>query len=124
MPGPVSTQDVQLLALLLASTLLTAIVFVMRSESAASGAIRFPPDAALAPPGRRTIATLLDAAPAVGVVLGVGVARGTPLAEAWDAASEDAVASLLLGMLVMFAHGVVGESLFGRTLGKALTAAA
>lgn len=119
--APVSAADYRLLAIVLVGVMAMALAFVLRTETDDSIVV-LPEGAVLAEPGRRAVATLIDALVAITLTSNV---MGAGLAEVFT------VEGLLLGkglvMLVVSLGvgaviGSVAEAVFGRTVGKLLTA--
>ena len=122
--GPLSAVELRVLAVGLLLVMGMILVLVLRPESARAP-LALPPGLALAEGSRRWTATLIDAA--LALILGSKLA-GVPLVSAAgslivlaDPGGEGGV--LLLWVLgVALGHGTIAECLFGRTLGKWLTA--
>jgi uncharacterized RDD family membrane protein YckC len=118
--GPISSQELKLLAVALVGIMGLILIFVLRPESPAK-AVNLPPGVALAEPGRRAAAGLIDA-----LIAGLAGAAitGVPLSALVIGYGQDrdqTAGTLLLAILAVgIAHGTFGEWLFGRTLGKLL----
>ncbi len=117
---PISPAQFRLLAAALVA--LMALVLLIVLVPVRERPVQLPPGAALAEPGRRLVATVIDgliAAFVVSVAYGVPVLHILTLrvlvepAGAWTSVA----AVLLVGFLI----GAVGEGVFGRSPGKALT---
>lgn len=120
---PLSASQFRVLVLLLLGIVLVILLFVLRpAESSLGGPLVLPPRTSLAEPGRRLVAALLDLAPAV--VLASRL-TGIPVLEAASVEGMlgrgDAFVLLVDSLAAAFVHTTVCESLFGRSLGKALT---
>ncbi len=117
--GPVSPDDVQLLLLVLASIFLTAIIFIARPGARQDDSFVLPPDAALAPPWRRTTAAAIDLLPglAVAYLLEADVLPPNPVSEWLDGV----VGLILLVVVITIFHTSICEPIAGRTLGKWIT---
>ncbi len=119
--GPISAVEMRVLALLLVCAMVLVLLFVLRPE-ARRAEVSLPRGFALAEPGRRTVATLIDCLP--GLAVGLRVADVGPVGvEGLLAllAGRDLLVVLGVCGLVGLAHAAVSEALFGRSLGKALT---
>lgn len=119
----VTGREIQSLALLVGALMLTILVFVLRPDDALAGAIVIPEGYALASPLRRVGAVLLDLLPPLAVCAAAFGVSGSELLHA-AVLSDDATTrgALALGVAFMITglHSVLGEWLFGRTLGKAV----
>lgn len=117
---PVAGRELEWLALILGSVLLTVAVFVFRPGTLSGGAVILPPRTALAEPWRRAAAGVLDALAAV--VLAWLVWRFST----GDSAGIASVVKASGARFVLLAAGAgivastLAEALWGRTLGKAL----
>lgn len=119
--SPVSIQDFQLLAMLLVGVMLVIVLFVLRPD-AEREAFSLPRGLALAEPGRRIIAGLIDAAPAMVLAVDLTGARPADLFTLNGLLGEgDGVWAVAAALAIGFAHCTLAEWLFGRSLGKALT---
>lgn len=120
-PGPVTRRDIQNLALLLGLVMATATVFVLRPGAVRSRGDVLPPAVQEAGPGRRIVAAVLDALPAL---LATTLSLGVPIGSAGQLIEHLAFEHGAWLMLVSFgatvAHCALGDRLFGRTLGKAI----
>jgi hypothetical protein len=122
--GPFSSQELRLLAVALVGVMALVLVFVLKPQSAGKP-VHLPAGLALAAPGRRMIAGLMDGAFAA--VLGAqltDVPLGTLVSGIGADADARAGMLLLVTLGVAVIHGTIGESVFGRTLGKLLCACA
>jgi hypothetical protein len=118
---PISSLDVKILAVFLVCVMLAIVVFVLRPDGARDALI-LPKGAALAEPGRRAIAGAIDAV--VAIVIAAQITR-------IDVSESLTLDSLIRGTTTLwlmlstigigFVLGTLGEWLFGRSLGKALT---
>lgn len=112
---PVSTRDLQGLWLMVLLIGATVLLVVVRAEG--PGVVVLPEKTSLAPVGRRMVAGAVDVLAAAALV---GLVRGQTPLEVFSA--ESIAASPVwptLGLLVAgFAHCLVGEAFFGRSLGK------
>ncbi len=120
--SPVSPAEFRILVLLLLGVTVAIMVFVLRPSGPGGRDVPLvlPARAALAEPGRRIAAAVLDLAPAL--LLASKVA-GVPLGEMWSAEGllgGGALVLLLDGLGLAFVHTVLCEWLFRRSLGKAL----
>lgn len=119
--SPVSGRDFQLLAMLLVGVMLVIVLFVLRPDSE-SEVFSLPSGLALAEPGRRVIAGLIDTAPALVLAIDITGARPADLFTLAGLLGEgDGVWAVAATLAIGFAHCTLGEWLFGRSLGKALT---
>ncbi|MCC6661374.1 MAG: RDD family protein [Phycisphaerales bacterium] len=121
--GPVSVEELRVLAIGLLMVMVLILVLVLRPDSGRPP-LALPQGLALAEGSRRWTATLIDVL--VAAIAGSKIA-GVPLATLLESGllieptGEGGL--LLLWMLgVAVAHGALAEWLFGRTLGKWLTA--
>ncbi len=119
--GPVSRRDVEFLALAMLALLGTVLAYVLGGSGKKQGSITLPEGVSLAEPWRRLLAGAFDLGLAVLVAAilarsELGIAMG--LSEGSIIASPRAVALIVAFVLV---QAVVGEALWGRTVGKALT---
>lgn len=116
----VSGQALAMLAVLLASLFASALVFVFRPEDAARESVVLPPHTALAGPGLRLIAGAIDAA--IGIAAGWALAAtfGFDLETQGDSSINFGWEGLLVSLAVMVMLGALGESIWGRSIGKAL----
>jgi uncharacterized RDD family membrane protein YckC len=117
---PVSPAEFRLLMLMLVSIFLTALLFVLRPQSAETVA-SLPEDAALAGPLRRILASLIDVAPGAAIAWFVWGRGFEPSQDVLLWLAEDGAAPLLVVGGAMALHSIIGEAFTGRTLGKALT---
>jgi uncharacterized RDD family membrane protein YckC len=116
--GPVSSQELKLLAAVLVVVMAVILLFVLRPEREGPP-LTLPRDLALADPGRRALAGAVDVLLAAGVgarVSGVSLLDlVSPAQLLMDAAP---VVGLLVTVGVGMALGTLCEGLWGRTLGK------
>jgi len=112
---PVSPGEFRLLALVILGVMVLALLFVLRPDGDGGVAV-LPPETSLCEPGRRLGAGLADLLIAL---LGGSVISGLVSGEA--SFSFENPMALVCAAVVFFAHGVFGEWLGGRTIGKALT---
>jgi uncharacterized RDD family membrane protein YckC len=117
--GPVSSQELKLLAVALVVVMAVVVVFVLR-PGGDSAPVSLPKDIALAEPGRRLMAGLIDLA-----IAWIIAGRFTEFS-AIDLISPSRlmtgsapVSAALFIAGVGFLHGTLAEWLWGRTLGKA-----
>jgi hypothetical protein len=119
--GPVSSQELKLLAAVLVAVMAVILLFVLRPEREGPP-LTLPRDMALAEPGRRVLAGAVDVLLAAGVgsrVSGVSLLDlFSPTQLLMDAAP---VVGLLVTVGVGMALGTLCEGLWGRTLGKLIT---
>lgn len=116
-PTPVSPRDIRWLAAGLLVLMVVVLAVVLRSEGD-RGVATLPDGFALAPPGSRMLAGLIDAAVAV-------VIARAMLREEWERVLDPSLSSRTLAiwglaLAVGFAHAALGEWLAGRSIGKAL----
>lgn len=119
--SPLRLQDLQVLALLLGAVMLTVLLFVLRPDAAARAAITLPEGTALASPGVRAVAWIIDLAPGVLIsarIYGVDVA--SIVTAPFQPVGAEGIWPLVTALWVTLAYGSVAEWLWGRTLGKAL----
>lgn len=113
---PLTRQDLQSLWLVLLLIGGTVLIVVIRSDGG-QGPVVLPPNASLATPGRRLVAGLVDiciAAAIVGAIMGKAPAQVfSPVALA-----AAPVTPLLALLAAGFAHTLLSEAVFGRSLGK------
>lgn len=118
--APVTGEDLRWLSLGVVA-LTVAILFYMLRPGADADAVVLPEGVALAEPGRRLAAGLLDAV-LVGLV--VSATTGVPLQHVLLVApllgSAQGVAALVLFVGLGAVQGTLGEWLWGRTIGKSL----
>lgn len=110
---PIAPGEVQVLALALGSAFLSVLVFVVRPASKWSGPVKLPEGTALAEPTRRMAAFSIDMLP--------GVVASWALFGPEATVAETGALPLLVIALVAVAHTAIGEAVWGRTFGKALT---
>lgn len=120
--GPMSPSDFRMLALLLLGVMLLIVLFVLRPD-ASRQPVSLPRGFALAEPGRRVLAAMLDTLPALLIASKVA---GIPFSEVavlgiFNDSTGAAFTLLLYTAGLGFAHATLGEWLFGRSLGKVLT---
>lgn len=116
--GPVTPGDLGLLGLVLIVAMGVALVLVVRGGEEAE--ISLPPGMALAEPGRRMVASLIDGLIALVVASRL---RGTPLLELASPSTfvtGELVWVLAIGIVAGAALGSMFEFLTGRSIGKAL----
>lgn len=116
--GPVTPGDLGLLGLVLIVAMGVALVLVIRGGEETE--ISLPPGMALADPGRRMVASLIDGLIALVVASRL---RGTPLLELVSPSNfvtGELVWVLAIGIIAGAALGVIFEFLSGRSIGKAL----
>ena len=109
--GPISRQDVWMLAIILGSLFLSMLLFILYPQRGAKGGAIPPIGCAAAEPSRRAAATAADLMPAM-MLVDIAI-------RLWPEAVGGPVAMALVAV-VMFLHGVIGETCFGQTIGKAL----
>lgn len=117
--GPVTPGDLGLLGLVLIVAMGVALVLVIRGGDETE--ISLPPGMALADPGRRMVASLVDGVIALVVASRL---RGTPLLELASPSTfvtGELVWVLAVGIVAGAALGVIFEYLTGRSIGKAFT---
>lgn len=118
---PISSLDVKVLAVFLVCVMLAIVIFVLRPDRAREPLI-LPKGTALAEPARRAIAGGIDAV--VAVLLASQVTR-IDLAEALTFDSlirgTHTVWLMLAAIGIGFVLSTIGEALFGRSIGKALS---
>jgi hypothetical protein len=120
--SPVSPAEFRILVLLLLGVTVAIMVFVLRPTGPGGSEVPLvlPARAALAEPGRRIAAAVLDLAPAM---LLASKLSGVPLGELWSAEGllgGDALVLTLDSLGLAFVHTVLCEWLFRRSLGKVL----
>jgi uncharacterized RDD family membrane protein YckC len=121
-PSPLRQEDLQLISLVAGSVLLIIILFLLRPEGELHAEPTIPEWAALAEPGPRMVAALIDLIPAAGIS---SLVWGVPI---WAAVSpglaieaSESLMPIFTTAGIFFLHSAVSEWLTGRTLGKALT---
>jgi hypothetical protein len=119
--GPVSSQEFRLLAMALVGVMVVVMLLVLRPPVVGGPPLSLPPEFTLAEPGWRMLAGVID------VVLAAVAASMVTGAAVWELISvsslmrdEGSLAGLLVLLGVGFAHGTIGEWLWGRTIGKSL----
>jgi len=119
--GPVSSQELRLLALALVGMMLVVLLIVMRPAAAAGAAFSLPRGLALSDPGRRITAGLIDV---VIAALAASALTRIPVLDLVSLGSIIRDPGSMVGLATMlgvgFVHGTAGEWLFGRTIGKAV----
>jgi hypothetical protein len=122
--GPVSPEELKLLAVALVGVMALILLFVLKPEES-RGPVHLPKGVTLAEPGRRMFAGLLDLLLAATIASAL---TGRGLLELLLLSGVFTEASAMLGVLSMLGIGfvlsVIGETLFGRSAGKALTGCA
>ncbi|MCC6969226.1 MAG: RDD family protein [Phycisphaerales bacterium] len=116
--GPVTPGDLGLLGLLLIVAMGVALVLVVRGGEETE--ISLPPGMALAEPGRRMVASLIDGLIALVVASRL---RGTPLLELASPSTfvtGELVWVLAIGIVAGATLGAMFEFLTGRSIGKAM----
>lgn len=120
--SPVSRGEFQSLALLLIGAMVVVLVVVVRPPPAAAEPV-LPPGTAIAPAGRRLIASLCDLVPSLivtSLILDITILETLgPLA--LPATGSVDILPLLLVLGLSAAHSALGEMITGRSLGKMLT---
>ncbi|MEL6797600.1 MAG: RDD family protein, partial [Planctomycetota bacterium] len=120
--SPVSRGEFQSLALLLVGAMIIVLVVVVRPSPTAAEPV-LPPGTAIAPPGRRLVASIADLLPSIfvtGIMLDITVLETLGPIALPVTGSVDIV-PLLVVLALSAAHSAGGEMLTGRSLGKALT---
>lgn len=122
--GPMSAQELKLLAAILTAIMAVVLLFVLRPEGPAS-TISLPRDAALCDPGRRAAAAVFDAALA-GLIAArfADVSLADLVSPGRLLASTGPLVFLVLTAGIGFAIGTLGEWMWGRTPGKAMVGCA
>lgn len=118
---PISFRQVELLAVVFVSILLSIAVFLFKPSALQRDGVRLPHGAALADPPRRILAFVGDLIPAVllaGWIWGIAPARMLEPAVVLHA--PDGVRPLLTAAVILIGHSTLSEAAFGRTIGKAL----
>lgn len=115
-PGPISTGEFQLLAALAFSATIGVLIFVLWPDRS-DGVVRLPAGTALAEPFRRAMAGGIDLS--IAIVAAALIVGDMGIAGLADAPIGD-VRTILAAIGIAFGHGVLGEWLFSRTMGKAL----
>jgi len=112
--NPVSAGEIQVLGAVLSSLVLTVLIFLLKPDRGAS-VITLPPGASLAEPSRRLLSTAIDLIP--GLLL-----ASTIWSDADSATNFADVGIIPLAVVagVTVLHTTLAESIFGRTLGKAV----
>jgi len=114
--SPITTSDYRFMGIAMAWVLGLVVVFLWRMPS--KEALHMPPGVSIAEPGRRMIASLVDAGVAVVIACRV---TGLPVMEFLNSgvwANGPAQNTLLIAIGILIVAGTVLESLFGRSLGK------
>lgn len=120
--SPVSRGEFQSLALLLVGAMIIVLVVVVRPSPTAAEPV-LPPGTAIAPPGRRLVASIADLLPSIfvtSIMLDITVLETLGPIALPVTGSVDIV-PLLVVLALSAAHSAGGEMLTGRSLGKALT---
>lgn len=119
--GPVSSQELRLLAMAMVGLMLVVLLIVLRPTPGAGAPVSLPKGVVLAEPGRRMFAGLIDVAIAA---MAASAATGIPVVALFSFSGLVREPGTLVGLLLLlgvgFAHGTIGEWLFGRTIGKAI----
>lgn len=120
--SPLSASEFRLLVVLLLGVTVAIVLFVLRPTGSPSAApLALPEQTALAEPGRRMAAAVLDLAPALLLASRLsGVAPWEALTLDGLLSGGDGLALLLDALALAFAHTTVCEWAFRRSLGKAL----
>ncbi len=120
---PVTPGDFRAMAFVLFMVMALVLVFVLRSEKRDAPVV-LPSDCALADPGRRTAASLIDLALALAAASGIlGTSPALVLASG-ELFAENGLAFLGLTLGIAGLVGACGEFFFGRTPGKLITGCA
>lgn len=123
--SPLARREIEALGLALASLLVAVCAVVFRRDGIARDAVKLPPNTSLTPPGRRTLAAMLDFALAVvvaGWIWNVGIldvllaGAGQPGGQAGGLG----VRPLVTALMFLFFTSTIAEALTGRTLGKGM----
>jgi hypothetical protein len=119
--GPVSSQELKLLAIALVGVMIVVVAVILRPDAGSAG-ISLPRGYALAEPGRRVVAGVVD------VLLATLVVSAVMRVSVLELLSIDVLArgsgglgALLLIVGVGFAHTTLGDWLVGRSIGKVAT---
>jgi hypothetical protein len=122
--GPVSSQELKLLAAMLTVIMAVILIFVFRPEGAGA-TVSLPRQATLCDPARRIGAALFDGAASALIASQVTGASLAEVLSPWGMA-EDGAALVTLGLIaaIGFAQCTLGECLWGRSLGKAIAGCA
>jgi hypothetical protein len=122
--GPVSSEELRLLAVAMVAVMALILVFVLRPEEGRTP-VNLPKGVALAEPGRRIIASLIDF---VLAALITGALTGRSAIDLVLLVGVFTDAGGMLGLLLMLGIGflvsTLSEWLFARSAGKALTGSA
>ncbi len=119
--GPISRREFQAMSIVLVVLMIGLLVFVLRPDPA-DGVANLPPSTAIAEPGRRVFAGLIDFGAAL---VTASATFDRPVAELIDpgqwveglGGAWSLLAVLLMGLIL----GTITEWLLGRSLGKSLT---
>ncbi|MEO0631383.1 MAG: hypothetical protein AAFY46_11780, partial [Planctomycetota bacterium] len=120
--SPVSRGEVQSLALLLVAAMIVVLVVVVRPSPASAEPV-LPPGTAIAPSGRRLVASLTDLVPSLfvtSVLLDITLLETLGPIALPVTGSVD-IMPLLMTLGITSMHCAAGEMLTGRSLGKMLT---
>jgi hypothetical protein len=119
--APVSQQELKILAVLLVGVMAVVLLFVLRPD-ARGAPLTLPKGVTLAEPGRRLVAGFIDLAAAA--LIASGLARASPmelLTPAHLLNDPESLEAILMVLGIGCLHCTLGEGLFGRSLGKALS---
>jgi uncharacterized RDD family membrane protein YckC len=119
---PIGQHQLQAVVLLLASIMLTVMLYVARRDAGERGAVSLPEAWVIAEPSRRLLAGLIDAMLAYVVV---GLAYGDPVRWLTENVivliSEEGATPIMLWVIALGAHTAATEVVFATTIGKRLT---
>ncbi len=120
--SPVSRGEFQSLAMLLVAAMLLVLVVVVRPSPAAAEPV-LPPGTAIAPSGRRLVASIADLVPSLVVtsmLLDITLLKALgPIALPVTGSID--IVPLVVALAITALHSALGEMLTGRSLGKMLT---
>jgi hypothetical protein len=119
--GPVSSQELKLLAIALVGVMIVVVAVILKPDGGGAG-LSLPKGYALAEPGRRVVAGVVDVLLATLVVSAVLRVSVLELLSA-DLLSRGSggITAVLLILGVGFVHTTLGDWLIGRSIGKVAT---
>ncbi len=119
--GPVSTNDLQLIVLIVAAIAVTAMLFIARPPRPEGVTPIIPDGTVLATPSRRIIAFVIDLVPGVVFALFIWGSEAQTAQDAVNELNQAGIAPFLVIGGVTLIHATITEALFGCTLGKLMT---